>query len=139
MGSIAVARLQGGRRLAGPLACLVAALTLASSASARTLAISPLDGTPDASPQTQISFLGVPEQEITAVSVVGSRSGSHAGQLRPYTSSAGASFLPAHAFLQGERVTVRALVGPRGHTRRVGTSFTVARLSAYRPPASGAP
>lgn len=109
------------------------------AAFARTLTISPLNGTPDASPLTQISFLGVPAQEISAISVVGSSSGRHSGQLRPYATAPGASFVPAHPFTQGEYVTVRALVGPRGHLHRVGTGFTVARLSGYRPPPSGGP
>jgi hypothetical protein len=141
MGARVAAAVRTRRRLAR-WACGVTALgtlVFAQGASARTLTISPLNGTPDASPATQISFLGVPAQEITAVSVTGSSSGRHTGQLRSYVSSAGASFLPARAFSQGERVNVSATVGPHGHTRRVGTSFTVARLSAYRPPATGAP
>ena len=54
-------------------ACLIAP-------SAHAVTISPLPGTPDASPHTQISFLGVPASEIHQISVVGSRSGSHGGQ-----------------------------------------------------------
>ncbi len=128
------------RRLLGVCCALVVVVSAGgATADARTLAISPLNGTPDASPGTQISFLGVPGNEITSVSVVGSRSGGHSGKLRSYLSSAGASFLPNKGFYQGERVTVSALVGPRGHTRRVGTSFTVARLSGYRAPATGPP
>jgi hypothetical protein len=135
---------EGLRRRARALgwACLllVAIVTAAaSSAEARTLAISPLNGTPDASPHTQISFLGVPANEITHVSVVGSSTGGHSGTLRSYVSSAGASFLPKSGFAQGERVTVSAVVGPRGRTRRVGTSFTVAHLYGYRAPATGRP
>lgn len=110
-----------------------------ATAGARTLAISPLNGMPDASPETQISFLGVPASEITHVTVVGSSSGGHSGKLRSYASSTGASFLPSVGFAQGERVRVSALVGPRGHTRKVGTLFTVARLSGYRAPATGPP
>jgi hypothetical protein len=99
---------------------------------AQALAVSPLNGTPDASPQTQISFLGVPIGEISHVSVVGSRSGGHAGKLEAYASSPGASFLPSRPFTQGERVTATALVGRSGHSERVSTTFTVARLSGYR-------
>jgi Arylsulfotransferase (ASST) len=128
------------RRLLGACCALVVVVSAGgATADARTLAISPLNGTPDASPGTQISFLGVPANEITSVSVVGSSSGGHSGKLGSYLSSAGASFLPSKGFYQGERVTVSALVGPRGHTRRVGTSFTVARLSGYRAPATGPP
>jgi Arylsulfotransferase (ASST) len=118
-------------------AATVALGLLASSAQAVTL--SPLNGTPDASPDTQISFLGVPAAEISGVSVNGSRSGSHSGSLRSYASAAGASFLPARGFTQGERVTVSAVVGPRGHASRVGTSFTVARLVNYPLPAGRTP
>ncbi len=132
-------------RLAGRLLAwfcvlfVAAAASAAATAAARTLTISPLNGTPDASPGTQISFLGVPASEITHVSVVGSSSGGHSGKLRSYASSPGASFLPNAGFSQGERVTVSALVGPRGHVRSVGTSFTIARLSGYRAPATGPP
>ena len=90
-----------------------------------------MNGTPDASPHTQISFRGVPAREIAHVSVVGSRSGGHGGRLEPYASAPGASFLPAHSFTQGEQVTASALVGPAGHTERVSTRFQVARLAYY--------
>lgn len=97
------------------------------------VAVSPLNGTPDASPVTQISFLGVPAKEISDVSVVGSRSGHHRGRLESYVSAPGASFLPGRPFTQGERVTASAVVGRRDHSERVKTTFTVARLSSYRP------
>lgn len=100
-----------------------------SSASA--LTISPLNGMPDASPQTQISFLGASASEISDVSVVGSRSGSHSGKLRSYVSAVGASFVVARQFTEGESVRASATVGKRGHGRRVGTTFTVARLVRY--------
>jgi hypothetical protein len=125
------------RRVLAVLA--LATLAGPAAAHARTLTISPLNGTPDASPDTQISFLGVPASEISRVSVRGSRSGSHPGRLSTYVSSPGASFLPSRRFTEGERVLVTAVVGPRGHTRSVGTAFTVARLSGYQPPAAGAP
>jgi Arylsulfotransferase (ASST) len=112
------------------------AVLAAFSSSASALTISPLNGTPDASPDTQISFLGAPAAQISNVSVVGSRSGGHSGSLRSYASAPGASFVPARGFTEGERVTVTASVGPRGHVARVGTSFTVARLVSY--PLSGA-
>ena len=134
MGARAVARARGsaGAWLGG-LAVLAAAMLLAAPAQGATaIAISPLNGTPDASPQTQISFLGVPIHEIAQVSVVGSRSGSHTGRLEAYASSPGASFLPSRPFTQGERVTATALVGPPHHASRVSTTFTVARLSGYR-------
>jgi Arylsulfotransferase (ASST) len=112
---------------------LAAAMTFAAGAAraAPAVAVSPLNGTPDASPDAQISFLGVPANEISGISVVGSRSGSHSGKLESYASSPGASFLPARGFTQGEQVTASATVGPKGHTARVGTTFTVARLPDF--------
>ena len=70
--------------------------------------VSPLPGSRDAPSQTQISFLGVPAGELSSVSVVGSRTGVHAGRLAAYSQGDGASFLPAQPFAEGERVTVRA-------------------------------
>jgi Arylsulfotransferase (ASST) len=112
---------------------LVAAMTLVAAAApaAPVVAVSPLNGTPDASPESQISFLGVPAKEISQISVVGSRSGGHGGKLESYASSPGASFLPTRPFTQGERVTASATVGPKGHRARVSTTFTVARLPDY--------
>jgi hypothetical protein len=74
-----------GRSPASALALLVAAIVLASTAAAaQAVTLSPLNGTPDASPHTQISFLGAPAGQIADVSVKGSRSGSHSGKLRSY-------------------------------------------------------
>jgi hypothetical protein len=80
----------------------------ASPAGAATqVTISPLPGTPDASPRTQISFLGAPAGQLGSVSVVGSRSGRHPGKLVPYSTGQGASFLPDAPFSPGENVEVR--------------------------------
>jgi Arylsulfotransferase (ASST) len=95
------------------------------------LTVSPLPGAPDASPHTQISFLGVAAGEIRDVAVSGSRSGSHSGRLEPYSSEPGASFVPAREFDEGEQVRVSALVGPAHRARRVTDTFTVARLADY--------
>jgi hypothetical protein len=124
-------------RVLALLAMTIASGAVAASASAVT--ISPLNGTPDASPQTQISFLGAPASEISSVSVVGSRSGGHSGKLASYASAAGASFIPTRGFTEGERVTATAVVGTRGHTQRVGTTFYIARLVSYPLPAGRTP
>jgi hypothetical protein len=112
---------------------VIASLALSATAtdSAGALSLSPLKGTIDASPRTQISFLGIPEGQITHVSVVGSRTRRHVGRLARYASAAGASFLPAHPFAQGELVRVSAIVGPRGHARQVSTSFRVAHAANF--------
>ncbi len=119
-------RIDIGRACAVALAVAIALGVATPRADA--LTISPLDGTPDASPETQISFLGAPANEIAGVAVVGSKSGPHSGRLSSYASATGASYVLKRGFEEGEHVTVTALVGRRGHARRVGTSFTTARL-----------
>ncbi|HEY2398548.1 MAG TPA: arylsulfotransferase family protein [Solirubrobacteraceae bacterium] len=81
-----------------------------------TVSVSPLPGSRDASPHTQISFLGVAPDRLRSIDVRGARSGFHAGRLLPYSHGEGASFVPARRFAEGELVTVRArmLVG-RAH------------------------
>jgi hypothetical protein len=131
-----VARSRMRTLLAGLAPAVALALLAAPAHAAPAVAVSPLNGTPDASPDAQISFLGVPASEIKDVSVVGTRSGSHSGKLEAYATAPGASFLPKVGFTQGEQVTASALVGPAGHTARVSTTFTVARLPSYGIPAS---
>jgi hypothetical protein len=57
-------------------------------------------------PGTQISFRGIAPGSIGAITVTGSRTGAHAGLLLPHSDGDGASFVPAHGFAPGERVTV---------------------------------
>jgi len=89
------------------------------------VAVSPAPGSGTANPGTQISFLGAAASEIASVSVVGSRSGSHAGQLRGYSQGDGASFAPAAPFLAGEQVEVHATLGRPGTGRLIAFSFHV--------------
>src|ERR1700733_14907370 len=74
---------------------LALSATTAGAASLPPVTISPLPGTPDAPPHTQISFLGAPASQIDDVSVRGSASGVHKGHLASYASAAGASFIPS--------------------------------------------
>jgi hypothetical protein len=116
---------------------LVVALLLALAlpcAPAAALTISPLNGTPDASPQTQISFLDVSPGELSDIRVSGSHSGHHSGRLLPYRSGPGASFVPSHPFAAGEWVKVTAVVAVSGRRRQVSTSFAVARPAAWTEP-----
>jgi hypothetical protein len=94
-----------------------------AAAAANAVTISPLPGTPDASPATQISFLGASGTSVSNVRVVGSRSGSHGGRLVPYSTGTGESFLPARPFVPGERVAVHARTGSG---QALSTTFTVA-------------
>ncbi len=101
--------------------------------------ISPLKGTPDASPTTQISFLGVPAADISQVSVRGTRSGGHSGTLMPYATGTGVSYVPRRPLTAGENVTVTAVETVGGQSRTIGTTFTVGRLYKVPPPAAQAP
>jgi Arylsulfotransferase (ASST) len=98
--------------------------------------VSPLPGTPEASPETQVSLLGVSVSQVRSIYVAGSRSGRHGGTLRSYDSETGASFLPSKGFAPGETVSVCATVRTAKGKRRVGTSFQVADEAhpTYEPP-----
>ena len=130
--------------LAGALTVCAIAVSCALAAGTP-LAISPLTGTPDASPNTQISFLGVPASDLSAIVVSASRSGHHEGKLEPYASEPGASFLPNRPFQPGERVTVTATVTAGSSKSTVGTTFTIAdpytlprEAASSKPPSSTA-
>ncbi len=106
-----------------------------SLAAANPVAVSPQPGTEDASPATQISFLGVGGNnglQVAHVRVIGSRSGVHSGRVQAYSTGTGASFLLSHPFLAGERVTVHALVGTGSGapTQAASTTFTIAHQAA---------
>jgi hypothetical protein len=110
---------------------VLAADSAVSGASAGAVTVSPLPGTPDASPATEISFLGGQGgAQVSDVHVVGSHSGNHGGSLRAYSTGTGESFLPAHPFQTGERVSVHAHVSSGGATQTVSTSFTIANQDA---------
>ena len=90
------------------------------------LSVSPLPGTMVAEPTSQISMLGVPAGEISAVSVTGSHSGLHGGRLIAYSQGDGASYVLRQPFSAGERVTVRGELQLTGGERSFAYTFTVA-------------
>jgi hypothetical protein len=94
------------------------------------LMVSPAPGTLDASPNIQISILGVGPGRIRSVRVTGSASGLHRGALRHYSGRRGASFVLSRTLEQGERVAVLVRVAGRPP---VAFSFTVARLAPAPP------
>ena len=98
----------------------------AKLSAANPVAVSPQPGTADASPSTQVSFLGGAGTKVSSVHVVGSRSGRHAGVLRAYSTATGESWIPTHPFVAGERVTVSARVAAGSANRVARTSFTIA-------------
>src|SRR6266516_87748 len=106
-----------------------------SALQAGSVTVSPLPGSRAASPETQISFLGVPARELAHISVTGSRTGRHAGRLLAYSQGDGASFLPARRFAEGERVQVRASIRSPGPARTLLDRFAV----AVRDPISSTP
>jgi arylsulfotransferase ASST len=121
----------GAARLPTPLQ----AGSNSAPAAANPATVSPLPGTRDAAPASQISFLGAPGMTVAHARVIGSLSGLHAGVLQAYSTGTGESFLPSHPFIEGEQVRVDALVGVGVPTRHAHTTFTVAhRVSVSEAP-----
>ncbi len=121
----------GGSPSPGEIASVGAGQAITASdvkvAAANPVTVSPLPGTPDASPKTQISFLGGSGATVSDVKVLGSETGVHDGRLEAYSTGTGYSFLPGKPFAAGEHVTVKALVsdGPGAPGRPASTAFTV--------------
>jgi hypothetical protein len=88
--------------------------------------VSPLPGTRDASPTTQISFVGPIGTRASDVRVIGSISGLHSGRLEKYSTDTGASFVVSHPFQSGETVSVSAVAAGGS----VHTQFTVAHQAS---------
>jgi len=70
------------------------------------VAVYPIAGTKYNLPATQIAFRGIPAAQLGQVTVVGSATGAHAGQIEADSDGDGGSFLPARPFKPGETVTV---------------------------------
>jgi Arylsulfotransferase (ASST) len=110
--------------------CLPAAVDHSARLEGLPVDVSPAPETVTANPHTQISFLGAPTAAIHGVSVVGQRSGPHAGRLDGYSQGDGASFVPDTPFDPGERVVVQATIGlgrsaTSGGAKRVAFAFRV--------------
>jgi hypothetical protein len=133
------------RRLASSLAACTCAAVAATAGTATVAAasvaapawqrpapitVSPAPGTPDASPATQISILGVAPERIRSARVSGSLSGLHRGAFHSYSGRRGASFVLRRPLDEGEHVSV--LLGIAGHSP-IRFSFGVARLAPTPP------
>lgn len=74
----------------------------------------PSPGSRLASPQTQIAFRGVSPDALGSITVSGSRSGTHNGQIESDSDGNGASFIPTSPFAPGETVTVASSLNVLG-------------------------
>ncbi len=110
--------------------CVPRTLNVSEALAGGAVTVSPAPDSMDASYLTQISFLGVPEDDISGVVVVGSRSGAHAGRLAAYSQGDGASFLPGKPFSEGEIVTVHAVLREGVTTTSFAWRFTVAEVDS---------
>ena len=88
-------------------ACLPSTLHHSARLASAGIDVSPAPNTDTANPHTQISILGRPAGDIREVKAVGQLSGPHAGRLKPYSQSDGASFVPNAPFVAGEQVSVK--------------------------------
>lgn len=111
---------------AGAEASCAPAVLNRSALLATAVTVSPLPGSRDASPQSQISLLGAPAADLQGLSVTGSRSGRHPGRLVAYSQGDGASFLPLRPFAPGETVKVHAELLQGATVTPLSFSFTVA-------------
>jgi hypothetical protein len=114
------------RAASGSPRCTPPRMNISAALAGARVTVSPAPQSRDASASTQLSMLGAPAGEISNVTVTGSRSGAHPGRLLAYSQGAGASFLPARAFAEGESVSVHADLRSGGQTTPFAWSFTVA-------------
>jgi hypothetical protein len=105
--------------------CLPATLEHSAALPGTDVDVSPAPETVTANPHTQISFLGTNVANVRGVSVSGSTSGEHHGRMHGYHQGDGASFVPDEPFDPGERVSVRAVVGPDTSGKRISFGFRV--------------
>jgi hypothetical protein len=88
-----------------------------SRASSAPVNVFPIPGGQVAPPTSQITFRGLPASQLGSITVFGSQSGAHAGQVKADSDGHGGSFLPTTQFKPGETVTVKTslnIVGGSG-------------------------
>ena len=124
---------------AGPR-CVPSQLNRSAVLPGSNLSVSPLPGSLDASPGTQVSLLGASVGRLSGVTAVGSATGTHSGVLRGYSQHDGASFLPSTPFRAGETVTVSGQVRrgsaqvPFSYQFTVSTPDPIPHVPPGRPP-----
>jgi Arylsulfotransferase (ASST) len=139
-GSVTLKKSGSNVSTASSPACLPSNLRASARLPGTAVTVSPAPGTVSANPNSQVSFLGASRSQITAVSVRGSESGEHGGQLMSYSQGDGASFHSEKPFEAGEQVTVRATVAgrPVGFNFRVDTPYSTTGVAPF-PNAQAAP
>jgi hypothetical protein len=95
-----------------------------ASAAPPTVFVYPIPGSRLATPQTQITFRGVPAAQLGAINVTGSSSGAHPGTIQADSDGRGGSFIPGSPFVPGEVVTVSTGLTVSGATHGA-FSFTI--------------
>ena len=90
--------------------CTPTTLNALGRAAGNELAVSPLPGSYDASPRTQISLLGAPLSALSDVRVSGSQTGSHCGRAARLLPGRRRQLHDRQAVRAGETVTVRGSV-----------------------------
>ncbi len=90
-----------------------------------TFSVYPVPGTLTASAKTQISFRGGDAAAIGTVTVTGSKSGAHAGTLKPHSDGLGASFVPEQAVHGGREGHGRQRRSPVVNATNGDFSFTI--------------
>jgi hypothetical protein len=116
--------------------CVPSTLNASAVLPGTTVAVSPLPGSYDALPRTQVSLLGASAKAIADVHVKGSLSGAHSGRLRAYSQGDGASFVPSAPFVSGETVTVSGRVTVAGHVQPFSFHFVIASQDVLPHPPS---
>ena len=79
----------------------------ASAGASPAVSVFPMPGSQVVTPQTQITFRGIPVGQLGSIIVTGSRTGRHAGRFEGDSDGQGGSFLPFKPFKPDEVVTVR--------------------------------
>ncbi len=118
--------------------CTPTSLDVSAVLPGTSLAVSPLPDSYSASPATQISLLGVPAGQLSAIHVNGSATGSHTGRLVGYSQGDGGSFVLSKPFASGETVTVRGRLSVNGKTQPFAFHFVVAHEDTQLAGASAA-
>ena len=104
---------RGFRAAAAALIALLVAVLMLAAGSARgsrapgpAVSVFPIAGSRLGPPGTQITFRGVPANQLGKITVTGSVSGNHTGEVLSDSDGRGGSFMPDKPFTPGECVTV---------------------------------